>query len=396
MNTRYDQEEWRTFFQGITHPIIILDPQHRIVAANRAALNTLHKTEEEVRGNLCYELFHGIHQPAQGCPAEKLLLEGLTETIEMEMETLGGTYLISCTPVRDNSGNVYRVIHMAIDITNRKHTEEFLKESEEKYRALIETTNKGFVILDRDGAVMDANPEYVRLTGHQTLDEIQDKNVINWTAPHDIAKNTREIAGCFERGFVRNFEIDYIDKNGNITPVEINATVVETKNGTKIVTLCRDITERKHAEKQLQKEVDFNKTLIKTSPAFFVAIAADGKTILMNESMLDKLGYTIDEVAGKDYLSTFVPEEDRESLSAVFKALTEFKEPTFNRNRIVAKNGTNLLVEWRGRSVMNDKGEFEYFFGVGIDITARTMAEEALHASEEKYRNIFENAAEGI
>jgi len=134
--------------------------------------------------------------------------------------------------------------------------------------------------------------------------------------------------------------------------------------------------EYKQAEEELRKERDFNKILIQTSPVFFVAINAYGKTLMMNETMLKTLGYTSEEVVGKDYLSTFVPKEDRAKLSQVFQELTKDNVPTLNENQVVAKNGQKLLVEWHGRPVFNANGDFDYFFGVGIDFTERKQAEE--------------------
>jgi len=134
--------------------------------------------------------------------------------------------------------------------------------------------------------------------------------------------------------------------------------------------------EYKQAEEELRKERDFNKTLIQTSPVFFVAINADGKTLMMNNTMLKTLGYTSEEVVGKDYLSTFVPQEDRAKLSQVFQELTKENVPTLNENQVVAKDGQKLLVEWHGRPVFNANGDFDYFFGIGIDITGRKQAEE--------------------
>jgi PAS domain S-box-containing protein len=128
-----------------------------------------------------------------------------------------------------------------------------IKESETKYRSLIETTDTGFAIIDVEGKVLDANKEYIRLSGHNILGQIIGKKVTEWTAEHDRARNAEEVGLCLKQGFVRNLEIDYVDKDGRVTPVEINATVVETTGGTVIMTLCRDITERKKAEDEIRQ-----------------------------------------------------------------------------------------------------------------------------------------------
>jgi PAS domain S-box-containing protein len=119
------------------------------------------------------------------------------------------------------------------------------------YAALVETTDTGYVILDAMGHVIDANKEYVRLTGYNTLDQIKGRSVVEWTAPYDQERNAQEVKKCFEKGYVRNLVIDYIMPNGNAVPIEINATVVDTNQGKQIVTLCRDITERKKTEAEL-------------------------------------------------------------------------------------------------------------------------------------------------
>ena len=138
-------------------------------------------------------------------------------------------------------------------MTEQKRAEEALRESMEKYSALVETTDTGFVILDGKGRVVDANPEYVSLTGHERLEEILGKSVTEWTAEYEKEKNEAEVKKCFGQGFVRNLEIDYVDKKGNITPIEINATVVNNKNGPQILTLCRNITEHRKLEEQLRQ-----------------------------------------------------------------------------------------------------------------------------------------------
>ncbi len=104
------------------------------------------------------------------------------------------------------------------DITDRKIGEDSRRESEAKYRALFEATNTGYLILDDRGRVLDANPEYVRLTGHATFEEIAGRSVVEWTAPHDQERNAAEVAKCMKVGFVDDLEIDYVARTAPSPP----------------------------------------------------------------------------------------------------------------------------------------------------------------------------------
>jgi len=156
------------------------------------------------------------------------------------------------------------------------------------------------------------------------------------------------------------------------------------------------VLQRKQLEEELRQERDFTKTLIETSSAFFVAINAQGKTIMMNQAFLKALGYTLPEVLGADYLSTFVREADREALSEIFKQCVRLKQPILQENYVLTKEGQELLVEWRGSPIFNNSGKLDFFFGVGIDITERKQLEEELRKSEERYRAIVDDQTELI
>lgn len=141
----------------------------------------------------------------------------------------------------------------AIDITERKQAEAALRESEEKYRGLIETTSTGYVILDTEGKVLDANPEYLRLTGHNELKEILGRSVIAWTAEQDRRKNATAIKQCLKTGLVKHLELDYAGGDGRSIAVEVNATAIMTSEGIKIIALVRDISDRKRVEDERAK-----------------------------------------------------------------------------------------------------------------------------------------------
>ncbi|WDP89857.1 MAG: PAS domain S-box protein [Desulfobacter sp.] len=146
--------------------------------------------------------------------------------------------------VFDNQGKAFLFHAIGQDITERKQHTAALIASEKKYRALIETTNTGYLILDKAGRVIDANQEYARLSGHNFVKEILGRSVVEWTAPHDRKKNEQEVKKCCKKGGVKSLQIDYMDKTGRRLPVEINAKLVHSDDGVRILSLCRDITER--------------------------------------------------------------------------------------------------------------------------------------------------------
>ena len=152
------------------------------------------------------------------------------------------------TQLLDAHGKPSGIAGIISNITERKRAEEILKASEEKYRALVETTDTGYLITDKEGKVIDANREYVRLTGHSELGEILGRSVIEWTAAHEKQKNAEALARCVKDGFIRDLVIDYVDGENRITPVEINAKVTRGGESLRIISLCRDISDRKRAE----------------------------------------------------------------------------------------------------------------------------------------------------
>lgn len=155
----------------------------------------------------------------------------------------------------DETGKPTRMAGSISDITDRKRAEEALQQSEAKYRALIDTTQTGYVVLDQQGIVLDANQEYVRVTGQSNVSDILGKPVLDWIAPYDLERNVAEIQKALVERSVQNLETDYCHANGTIIPIEINARVIDTDEGCRILALCRDITERKQARQELKSAI---------------------------------------------------------------------------------------------------------------------------------------------
>jgi PAS domain S-box-containing protein len=133
----------------------------------------------------------------------------------------------------------------------RKRSEEALQESERKYKALVENTATGFVIVDQRGLVLDANAEYVRATGHGSLDEILGHSVLEWTSPAHQERNAEAVRVCVENGQLSDLQVDYCHTDGTVVPVLINASVSEIDGKRRVLALVHDISDRKRLEDEL-------------------------------------------------------------------------------------------------------------------------------------------------
>ncbi len=141
----------------------------------------------------------------------------------------------------------------------------------------------------------------------------------------------------------------------------------------------REILERQKAETALRKEKDFTQTLFDANPAFLIVLDPEGKVKLINNVMLTALGYSLEEILGKDYLATFIPRQVGKALPWVFELMMHRDLPIRTEEKVLTKKGQEIIVEWHGRAVLNpETNESEYFLGAGLDITERKRAEEEL------------------
>jgi PAS domain S-box-containing protein len=128
---------WELTFDAIPDLITILDRDHRVVKVNKAMAERLKKSPDECIGIICYQAIHECDTPPENCPHEQLLKDGLEHVTEIEEKNLGGYFIVTASPIKDNDGNVLGSIHIAHDITQRREIEEKLEKALEEKNTLI-------------------------------------------------------------------------------------------------------------------------------------------------------------------------------------------------------------------------------------------------------------------
>ncbi|MFZ2198973.1 MAG: PAS domain S-box protein [Thermodesulfovibrionales bacterium] len=250
---RQSEQRFSSFMLHLPAAAWIKDLQGRYIYANEEAEQIFSTPVHALIGKTDFEIFptETAHQFVRN--DQRALAEGGSiETTEVLRQADGIAHysIVSKFAVPGADGKPMCVAGVAFDITERKLAEVALRQSEEKYKFLVDATHTGYVILDGSGRVIDANQEYVRMTGHEALDEILGRSVVEWTAEYDLERNAEEVKKCAETGHVRSLLIDYVSKNGRITPVEINADAMHIDDTVRIYTLCRDISEQRHLEEE--------------------------------------------------------------------------------------------------------------------------------------------------
>jgi PAS domain S-box-containing protein len=159
------KQEWEDIFQSIGHLTVILDDNFRIVSANRATIKAAGVPEEELIGKHCYEIFHHTNAPPEGCPMKALKDGKAGSNIEMVMEAFGGIYLITCSAINVAPGDPKKYIHIATDITREKKVLEEFKYSEERLKALSDSTFEAVFFSDK-GICIDCNKAAEEMFGY--------------------------------------------------------------------------------------------------------------------------------------------------------------------------------------------------------------------------------------
>ena len=143
-----------------------------------------------------------------------------------------------------------------------------------------------------------------------------------------------------------------------------------------MVTKPTDPDEALREEDSLKAERDFSKSLVDTVRAIIMVLDAEGRIVSYNRFMQDITGYSLDEVKGKDWFTTFLPEGDNDRVRDLFKKAIGGTQTRSNVNPIVTKDGREILIEWNDKTLKDEDDKVIGLVSIGQDITDKKNAEE--------------------
>ena len=168
------------------------------------------------------------------------------------------------------------------------------------------------------------------------------------------------------------------DSVGDTIDVSVKASSYVEDGEVFSIAVIRDITEEKKYQAIIQKENHLSRVIIETSPAYFVAINIDGTVRFMNNTMINATGFLLDEIIGVNYMEKFIVKEEKADVRKVFNILCLKNNQSISENKVLCKNGEILIVEWHASSVLDENGNVDYFFGIGIDVGKRKKLQDEL------------------
>jgi two-component system cell cycle sensor histidine kinase/response regulator CckA len=270
-----------------------------------------------------------------------------------------------------------RLVTHAMDhwqlLEQRRQAQDLQRISEERYRSVVENANE-VIIVAQDGLVKFANRKMEELSGY-LRDELLSLAFIEFVHPDDrqflVESDFHKLSGD---KFKAAHPVRMIDKQGQVVWMEISAVVINWEGRRATLNFISDITGRRRSEEALRESEEKYRNLVELLREGIWVIDEDARTTYVNTGMAGMLGYTVEEMLGKELFS-FMDEDGRESAAQNVerrrKGISETHEFEFLR-----KNGTKTYASLSTTPVTDKDGKYLGAVAVVQDITDRKRLEE--------------------
>ena len=392
---RESEEKYRTILDNIEDGYYEVNLSGEFVFFNDSLCRIFGYSQQEIMGTsykhfcdeetaiVVFKTFNAVfnsRESKKGFNWEIIRKDGRKRTIEA-----------SVTLMLNPKGECNGFRGMVRDITERIQVENALRESEDRYRRLIELSPDAITLTDLNFNIIAVNQQAIKISNASIAEELIGKNAVDLILPEDREPALVNAQKTLQGETISNIEYRLMRLDGTIYPAELSAALITDVNGNPFafISIVRDITERKIAEMELRAKssaIDSSINAINISDL-------DGRLTYVNSSFLDIYGFDDkSEILGKSISEFFSKPE------VFFNTRNILLREGSWMGQLVAKkkDGTLFPIEISISIIKSESGEPHSLFASMIDITERKQAEKAVRESKEKYQMLVEKLQEGV
>ncbi len=290
--------------------------------------------------------------------------------------------------VRDNAGQPIRHIGIVSDITDRRHTEDLLRESEEKFRTVIETLPDGFYRSTVEGRFIDVNMAMVKMLGYDSKDELLHVDI-----PTELYFQQEDrTPGHYNENFTGDIEIYQLKKkDGTGVWVEDRCHYLKDESGNVKYHegISRDITERRTAEEKQKKSEEKYRGIFENVQDVYFETLLDGTVLEVSPSIsvVSKGQYAREDLLGVSMFDFYSEKTERNMLLDNLKkngVVSDYEVQLKNRDGTMIPCSISAKIQYNSAELPHK------IIGSMRDITERKLAQEALLKGKEQYRQLVE------
>jgi PAS domain S-box-containing protein len=307
-------------------------------------------------------------------------------------DSSSGIAEMSALPIRNQKGEIIGFRGISHDVTERKQMEETLRKSEERYRTILDDMEEAYFEMDLNGNYTYFNDALCSHLGY-SADELMGMNYRVYVPPDKVDHAFEIFNHIYRTGeTVKVVDVVQVRKDGRQIFVELSASPLRNENNEIIGFrgIFRDVTERSAAQEALRQSEERYRTVLDDMEEGYYETDLAGNYTFFNDVICKKLGYSREELMGKNFQVHTDPEDVEKISDAYYKLYTTGKPLKWFSPAQIRKDGTRIFAEDSVSLLRNEKGEIIGFRGVSRDITERKRMEEALRLSEERYRTLLD------
>jgi PAS domain S-box-containing protein len=367
------EERYHTIFNQASDAIFINDDKGQLLDMNQRAYDLLRYSREELIRMNVIDLFSSEELAGRPIMREKFV-EGQRIAIERNMLHSSGINVpVEITAQRFTDGRTMAIVR---NVTERKKGEEALKQSEEKYRSLVEQQADAITIFDEKGHILDVNTSATHLLQY-TKDEYQRMTIMDILSPGEIEKNPLRY-GSLKNGESTINQRKLRRKDGSYVESEVHTK--RLFDGMFLASV-RDLTERIQVQRQLEKEKELSDSIINSLPGLFYLFQKNGHYLRWNKQLEVVSGYSAEEMSNISPLDFIIEEEVYDVSNAIEKTFQTGH--AFIEAHLRTKDGRKIPYYFSGIAI-NFAGT-ECLLGTGIDLSVMKNLEKQL--SQQKIVN---------